>query len=276
VKEWRSGIEVLGGVSLKNIYCNGKFTMRYFIVLSYKGTGFHGWQRQPKAKTVQQLVEEVMSLKLGEEIAVTGAGRTDTGVHALNYCAHFDSERTNLAGDNDLIFGLNSFLPPEVAVERIAEVRPDASARYSAISRTYIYRILRRKDPFLAETGWCYTGTLDIESMNQAALILMEYSDFASFCRSNSDVKTTICKISEAGWCQYGHILEFKITADRFLRNMVRAIAGTMIEIGQGKTSTDEFRSIIEASDRTRAGQSAPAHGLMLADIKYPEEIFIY
>lgn len=250
--------------------------MRYFIFLSYKGTGFHGWQRQPKAKTVQQLIEQVISLKLGEEIAVTGAGRTDTGVHALNYCAHFESERTDLAGDDDFLFSLNSFLPPEVAIDKIARVRPDASARYSALSRTYIYRILRKKDPFLADTGWCYTGMLDIESMNRAAHILMEYNDFASFCRSNSDVKTTLCSISKAEWSQSRHILEFKITADRFLRNMVRAIAGTMIEIGQGKTSTDEFRSIIEAGDRTRAGQSAPAHGLMLADIKYPQEIFIF
>ncbi|MFO7574920.1 MAG: tRNA pseudouridine(38-40) synthase TruA [Bacteroidales bacterium] len=249
--------------------------MRYFIFLSYRGTGFHGWQRQQNAKTVQQLVEEVISLKLGEDITVTGAGRTDTGVHALHYCAHFDSEREDLEGDGDFLFGMNSFLPPEVAIDRIARVSPDASARYSAISRTYIYRILRKKDPFLADTAWCYTGILDIESMNRAALILMKYSDFASFCRSNSDVKTTICRISEAIWTQSGHILEFKITADRFLRNMVRAIAGTMIEIGQGKTSTDEFRGIIEAADRTRAGQSAPAHGLLLADIKYPAEIFI-
>jgi len=249
--------------------------MRYFILLSYKGTAFHGWQRQPNAMTVQQMVEQAISLKLGEEIAVTGAGRTDTGVHALCYCAHFDSIRDNLAGDSDFLFGLNSFLPPEVAINHIARVRPDASARYSAISRTYIYRILRKKDPFLADTGWCYTGMLDIESMNLAAHILMEYSDFASFCRSNSDVKTTICRISEAGWSQSSHIIEFKITADRFLRNMVRAIAGTMIEIGQGKTSTDEFRTIIEAGDRTRAGQSAPAHGLLLSDIKYPPEIFI-
>lgn len=249
--------------------------MRYFVFLCYRGTGFHGWQRQPGARTVQQLLEEVFSLKLNETITVTGAGRTDTGVHATSYCAHFDSEREELAGDFDFIYGLNRFLPPEVAVDRIVRVRPDASARYSAISRTYIYRILRKKDPFLAGTGWCYTGTLDIEAMNHAASILMEYSDFASFCKSDSDVKTTKCMISEAIWTQIGHRLEFRITADRFLRNMVRAIAGTMIEIGQGKTSTDEFRLIIEASDRKRAGQSAPANGLMLADIRYPPEIFI-
>ena len=165
--------------------------MRYFVFLCYRGTGFHGWQRQPGARTVQQLLEEVFSLKLNETITVTGAGRTDTGVHATSYCAHFDSEREELAGDFDFIYGLNRFLPPEVAVDRIVRVRPDASARYSAISRTYIYRILRKKDPFLAGTGWCYTGTLDIEAMNHAASILMEYSDFASFCKSDSDVKTT-------------------------------------------------------------------------------------
>ncbi len=248
--------------------------VRYFVFLSYLGTGFHGWQRQPKAKTVQQLLEEVFSLKLGETISLTGAGRTDTGVHALSYCAHFDSAREDLAANDDFVFGLNRFLPSGVAVDSIVRVRSDASARYSAISRTYVYRILRKKDPFLAETGWCYTGELDIESMNKAASILMEYSDFASFCKSDTDVKTTICRINEANWSQNGHILEFRITADRFLRNMVRAIAGTMIEIGLGKTSVEEFRSIIEAGDRTRAGQSAPAHGLLLTGVTYPAEIF--
>jgi tRNA pseudouridine38-40 synthase len=173
------------------------------------------------------------------------------------------------------VHSLNSFLPSEVAIRKIVRVTHDASARYSAVSRTYIYRILREKDPFLADTGWCYTGDLDVESMNHAAGILLEYTDFASFCRSNSDVRTTICRITEAVWYQNQHILEFRITADRFLRNMVRAIAGTMINIGQGKLSPDEFRQIIEARDRTKAGQSAPAQGLMLTDIRYSEEIFI-
>lgn len=248
--------------------------MRYFIYLSFKGTRYHGWQRQPGSVSVQEVLENVLTLKLGEETAVTGAGRTDTGVHALTYCAHFDCNSGTLVDSDNLIHRLNRFLPDDIAIERIVPVRPEASARFSAIARTYIYRILRKKEPFGTETGWHVFGDLDLEAMNRAALLLLQFSDFASFCRSNSDVKTTICRVSEAVWSQEGDILEFRIRADRFLRNMVRAITGTMVDIGQGKTTVEEFRAIIEAKDRTLAGQSAPARGLFLAGIEYPSEIF--
>ncbi|MBE0676407.1 MAG: tRNA pseudouridine(38-40) synthase TruA [Bacteroidales bacterium] len=248
--------------------------MRYFIFLSYRGTNYHGWQRQPGSPTVQQLLERVLSLKLGNETAVTGAGRTDAGVHASFYCAHFDAAREDLAGNSDFTYGLNRFLPPDVAIDRIVRVASNASARYSALSRTYVYRIIRRKDPFTTETGWHYSGELNVSLMNEASAILLEYNDFASFCRSDSDVKTTICKIESATWVENDSALEFHITADRFLRNMVRAITGTMIEIGQGKISLQDFRQIIESHDRTRAGQSAPAKGLFLTGVQYPPEIF--
>ncbi|MDX9928610.1 MAG: tRNA pseudouridine(38-40) synthase TruA [Bacteroidales bacterium] len=248
--------------------------MRYFIFLSYRGTNFHGWQRQPASMSVQQLLEETLAIKLGEAVTVTGAGRTDAGVHAMRYCAHFDTLRDDLAGNNDFIRSLNGLLPSDVAVEEIRRVQPDASARYSAISRTYIYRIVRRKNPFHTETGWFMPVSADVDQMNMACKILMEYTDFASFQKSNSSAKTTTCRIMEAGWSQTDDFLEFRITADRFLRNMVRAITGTMIDVGRGKISPGQFRDIVEARDRTRSGQSAPAKGLFLAAINYPSEIF--
>jgi tRNA pseudouridine38-40 synthase len=248
--------------------------MRYFVFLSFKGTNYHGWQRQPVSTTVQQILERDLSLKLGENIVITGAGRTDTGVHAEFFCAHFDSIREDLEGNHDFVYRLNRFLPPDIAIDRLARVVSDAHARFSAISRSYAYRIIRRKNPFLTETGWFYSGDLDTCLMNEAAAILTEYHDFASFCRSDSDVKTTLCRIKEAKWNEKDSILEFHITADRFLRNMVRAITGTMVEIGQGKTSLTEFRNIVDARDRSRAGQSAPAQGLFLTGIEYPPEIF--
>jgi tRNA pseudouridine38-40 synthase len=248
--------------------------MRYFIYLSFKGTRYHGWQRQPGSVSVQEILEKVLTLKLGEAISVTGAGRTDTGVHALTYCAHFECTNDLSGNSENLIHRLNRFLPEDIAIERIVRVHPDASARFSAVSRTYIYRILRNKEPFSTETGWYVFGDLDIEAMNRAASLLLQYNDFASFCRTNSDVKTTICRVSVACWSQSGDILEFTIRADRFLRNMVRAITGTMVDIGQGKTTVDEFRAIIEAKDRKLAGQSAPARGLFLAGIEYPSDVF--
>jgi len=223
---------------------------------------------------VQEVLEKVLTLKLGWKISVTGAGRTDTGVHALTYCAHFDVPADFKTISGSLIHRLNRFLPDDIAIERIVPVRGDANARFSATSRTYIYRISRKKEPFSTETSWHVFGDLDIEAMNNAAVLLLQYDDFASFCRTNTDVKTTICKVSEAVWSQKEDMLEFKIKADRFLRNMVRAITGTMVDIGQGKNTVEDFRAIIEAKDRTLAGQSAPAQGLFLAGIEYPGEVF--
>lgn len=217
----------------------------------------------------------MLTLKLGNEIIVTGAGRTDTGVHATNYCAHFDSSLENLAGNPGTIHRLNRFLPDDISIEKIVRVKPDASARFSAISRTYLYKVARKKDPFYQEGSWYVYGDLDIKTMNLAAAMLLEHKDFASFCRSNTDVKTTLCRVSYAHWQESGHFLEFTITSNRFLRNMVRAITGSMIDIGQAKTTLKEFKSIIEAKDRTMAGQSAPAAGLYLTNIDYPDDVFV-
>jgi tRNA pseudouridine38-40 synthase len=212
---------------------------------------------------------------LGEEILTTGAGRTDTGVHASFFCAHFDSDAGNLESNKNLVFKLNRYLPKDISVSSIRLVVPEAHARFSAISRTYIYYITRVKDPFREESAWFIHGNLDIVLMNETCRILMEYDDFTSFSRLHSDNKTNICKIYDAGWQETDNILLFSIRADRFLRNMVRAIVGTMVEIGNGKMNLDEFRDTILAHDRGRAGKSAPAKALFLTDIEYPDEIFL-
>ncbi len=248
---------------------------RYFIYLTYKGTRYHGWQQQPGEITIQQVVERALSLKLNESVAVTGAGRTDAGVHALIFAAHFDSEINNLHLNQYLIATLNSFLPKDIAIRSIVRVRNDASARYSALSRSYIYRITLSKEPFETDTAWRIYTEPDIEAMNISASLLCNYSDFASFCRSNSGVKTTVCSVSDCYWERDGTKLTLHIKADRFLRNMVRAVTGTMIDVGRGKISVDQFRKIVESRDRRAAGESAPAHGLYLSNIEYPENIFL-
>lgn len=247
---------------------------RYFINISFKGTSYHGWQLQPGAVTVQKILNEALSTILSEKISVTGAGRTDAGVHALVFCAHFDSRAPYLDVRNNIIFRLNRYLPPDISVTGIRKVKADSNARFSAISRTYRYFILRTKDPFRTETGWYVHGDLDIDAMNKASGILMRHSDFTSFCRLHSDNKTNICKVFNAEWKSEGSTLVFIISADRFLRNMVRAIAGTMIEVGRGKITPGDFEKIILSLDRSSAGMSAPARGLFLTGIEYPDEIF--
>ena len=248
---------------------------RYFLFLSYRGTNFHGWQIQPEALTVQKTLDSALSLILNEEISTVGAGRTDTGVHAITFCAHFDSNSPGLEDDKKLIFRLNRFLPPDIAIRSIRRVVPGASARYSAVSRTYEYYISRIKDPFTDSSSWFIHGKIDVSVMNEACLLLMKHSDFTSFSRLHTDVKTNNCRIFEARWEEAGDKLIFTIRADRFLRNMVRAIVGTMTEIGFHKIDLEEFRNIIEAKDRGKAGKSAPAKGLFLTSIEYPEKIFI-
>jgi tRNA pseudouridine38-40 synthase len=248
---------------------------RYFIFLSYTGTNFHGWQIQPDASTVQKTLDNALSLILGEDIRSTGAGRTDTGVHASKFCAHFDSKRDDLLSDKKLIFRLNRLLPADIAIKTIRKVQPDTNARYSAISRTYEYIISRTKDPFYYSYSWFIHGNVDVAAMNNACILLMKHSDFTSFSRLHSDTKTNICKVYSAGWSEKCDRLVFTVRADRFLRNMVRAIVGTMIEVGTGKIDLQKFEEIIEARDRCRAGRSAPAKGLFLTDIEYPAEIFI-
>ena len=230
---------------------------------------------QPEAESVQKVVENALSTVLGESIRVTGAGRTDAGVHALRFCAHFDSLSGNLAQNTGLVFRLNRFLPGEISVAAIREVVPDANARFSAISRTYRYFISREKYPFFCHTSWYLYGRLNIDAMNQACGILLRHKDFTSFSRLHSGNMTNTCNIYLAGWEESGNTLIFTIKADRFLRNMVRAIVGTMTDVGFGKLDPEGFENIILAKDRGRAGISAPARGLFLADIEYPDEIFV-
>lgn len=247
---------------------------RYFIFLSYKGTDYHGWQIQPGEKTIQGIVEKSLSVILQEEIAVTGAGRTDTGVHARKFTAHFDSEKPKLANDQNILFRLNSFLPKDISVSEIQTVKGEAHARFDALSRTYEYYITWEKEPFMYEYSWFRYGIPDIDRMNLAASYLLHYKDFTSFSKTHTDVKTFICRIDSAGWVLNNRQLVFRIKADRFLRNMVRAIVGTMIDIGTGKTEPEEIKKIIEAKNRGMAGISAPAEGLFLTDIEYPDNIF--
>jgi tRNA pseudouridine38-40 synthase len=248
---------------------------RYFIFISFKGTSYHGWQIQPKAVTIQKILDEAISVILGEKISTTGAGRTDAGVHARVFCAHIDSQFADLAKKKNLIFRLNRFLPDDISVTEIKKVLPDANARFSAISRTYKYYVSRVKDPFNIESSWYIHGDLDFEAMNMASKILLKHSDFTSFSRLHSDNKTNLCKIYSAGWEICGNILVFTIRADRFLRNMVRAIVGTMIEAGRGRIDPDDFERILVSRNRSSAGMSAPARGLFLTSVEYPEEIFV-
>jgi len=224
---------------------------------------------------VQQTLEEALSVVLNEKISTIGAGRTDTGVHATFFCAHFESISPDLTEIWNLVFRLNQYLPPDISVNSIRRVLPDASARYSAISRTYKYYISKVKDPFFDNSSWFLHGDIDTQSMNMACKILYNHSDFTSFSRLHSGSKSNICKIYSAGWEESENRLIFTIKADRFLRNMVRAIVGTMVEIGFRKMDLNRFEEIIHAMDRSEAGKSAPAKGLFLVDIEYPEEIYI-
>jgi tRNA pseudouridine38-40 synthase len=247
---------------------------RFFIHLSYKGTKYNGWQAQSNGITVQGLLVEKLSVLLKHPVSVTGAGRTDTGVHALNFYAHFDSNKLQINDLSSLGYHLNSILPNDIAVKSIIPVKPEAHARFSALSRSYEYHIHFRKDPFLEGLSYCYFRALDRVRMNEACKLLMEFNDFKSFSRNHTDVKTYICKITQAEWISTEDSLIFYITADRFLRNMVRAIVGTMLEIGKGNKTIDDFKKIILSRERSEAGQSVPAEGLFLSYINYPKDIF--
>ena len=245
---------------------------RYFVKLSYKGTNFHGWQIQPNAVTVQEVLQNAFSLLLKDDIKIIGAGRTDTGVHALNYVAHFDinNEVKDLL---QLKYKLNSFLNKDIAVHNIFRVKEDVHARFSALSRTYEYRIHQQKNPFLSDTSFYIREKLDFKAMNSAAKVLFEYKDFTSFSKLHTDTKTNLCEILRTEWMTSGEQKVFIIEADRFLRNMVRAITGTLLDIGRKKITIDDFRKIIESKNRSAASASAPAHALFLTEIKYPENI---
>jgi len=248
---------------------------RYFLQITYKGTAYHGWQVQKNAISVQQVLNEKLSILLQEIINVVGAGRTDTGVHAEYFMLHFDVEKPIL--DSALFLDkMNKLLPMDIAVCQLFKVSSDANTRFNALSRTYEYRITRKKSPFLTDLAWFYRVQLNVDLMNQAAKILYEYQDFTSFSKTGTQVKTNNCKIYEAHWFETNdNLLIFKIKADRFLRNMVRAIVGTLLYVGMEKLSLIDFRKIIESKNRSNAGFSVPAHGLFLTDIEYPEGLLV-
>ena len=243
---------------------------RYFIQLSFKGTHFHGWQSQPNADTIQNFVNKALSTILHEEISTTGAGRTDTGVHARYFIAHFDSKKSDLHLNSNYIYRINQLLPTDIALQKIIRIHEDAHARFDAVSRTYEYYISTVKDPFLKEYSYFYFRDLDDLKMNEASRILFEFIDFTSFSKLHTDTFTNNCRIIEARWTRNGSCLKFTIKADRFLRNMVRAIVGTMIEIVRENITLADFRKIVAEKNRSSAGFSVPAQGLFLTDIEYP------
>lgn len=260
-------------------------TQRYFLELAYNGTNYHGWQSQPNAVGVQELVNQALSTVFRSNIETTGAGRTDTGVHARQLYAHFDAPQppkggasiteketgnSQLTTHNSLLRSINALLPHDIAVKQLIPVAPDAHARFDATLRSYEYHIHFEKDPFMHNFSWQLRDRPDVQLMNAGAKIIMEYTDFSCFSKSNTQVKTNNCKISRAEWLEQGDKLIFHISADRFLRNMVRAIVGTLIMVGKREIEPEEVRNIIESKNRSKAGTSVPACGLYLTEVKYP------
>ena len=245
--------------------------MRYFLELTYNGKDYHGWQNQPNAISVQEVIEKSLSTLLNETISIFGAGRTDAGVHAKQMFAHFDTEVDFL--DEDLVYKLNSFLPKDIAILDIFKVKPDTHARFHALSRAYLYRISLSKDVFNNDGAFYLKQDLDIDKMKEASKILLHYKDFQCFSKSNTDVNTYNCNIMQTELELVNNELHFTVTADRFLRNMVRAIVGTLINVGLGKLEVEDVHTIIKSKNRSEAGFSVPAHGLYLIEVKYPESI---
>ena len=248
---------------------------RYFIKISYRGTNYHGWQIQPNAPTVQEILNRDLSLLLGEEIATTGCGRTDTGVHAREFYAHFDVRTDGPGFGSGFLHRLNGKLPWDIAAREIRPVRPDAHARFDAVSRTYEYHLARRKEVFGRDLSYYVYGKLDQGIMQEGCGILREYRDFSSFCKADAEPGTNECRVMEARWESVESRWIFTITADRFLRNMVRAIVGTLLDLGAGKITVGDLRQVLESRDRSKAGASAPARGLFLCGVAYPGEIFL-
>lgn len=246
--------------------------MRYFLEIAYDGSAYHGWQVQPNAISVQQVIEEILHKLLGTPTPVVGAGRTDAGVHAKRMFLHFDTEK-EICSD-DFVRRLNSILPQDISVYAIHRVKDDAHARFDATYRIYNYYITNVKSPFTRHYFHRYYGTLNFDAMNQAAERLKSFTDFTSFSKLHTDTVTNNCCVMDAHWeeCEGGH--RFVITADRFLRNMVRSIVGTLIEVGRGKLTIEEFCKIIEAKDRCKAGTSMPGNALFLVDVGYPDSVF--
>jgi len=248
---------------------------RYFIKLAYNGTAYGGWQIQPNTPTVQQLINGGLSAIIGSKDGVTGCGRTDAGVHAGVFYAHFDHEEA--FSDEQLVqltFRLNRFLPQDIVVFEIKPVLPGAHARYSALWRQYEYLIIRKKDPFNFQHAYFVHGDRDIEMMNRCAAFLLGRHDYQCFSKVNTQVNNYFCDIHIAHWVEQDHLLKFTIRSDRFLRNMVRAIVGTLLDVGRGKISPEDVQEIINSHNRSKAGFSVPAKGLTLTNVGYPEEIF--
>ena len=250
-------------------------TQRYFIYLAYDGTNYHGWQIQPNGISVQECLMKALATFLRREIEVMGAGRTDAGEHATLMVAQYDFEGDAL--DVELVADkLNRLLPPDISVYQVRRVKSDAHARFDATARTYKYYITTSKNPFNRQYRCRIHGNLDFKRMNEAAQELFGYSDFTSFSKLHTDVKTNICRITMAEWTQVDEVTwVFTIRADRFLRNMVRAIVGTLLEVGRGKMTVQDFKQVIELQDRGKAGTSAPGQALFLVNVEYPENLFI-
>ncbi len=249
---------------------------RYFIQLSYNGTAYHGWQIQENTyRTVQQVLNEMLSRLLNEPISITGCGRTDTGVHATEYFAHFDSTIEDMEiNQAKWIFKFNFALPADIAIQKIITVKGKSNARFDAVSRTYQYIINKKKDPFQIDQSCFLYGTLNIEEMNKATKLLFDHIDFSAFAKTNTQNLSNNCKIYKAEWKEENDSLIFTISANRFLRNMVRAIVGTLLNVGKGKISIEEFNEIIESKTRSKAGFSAHACGLYLTKVEYPQNYF--
>ena len=248
---------------------------RYFIYISFNGARYHGWQIQPNGMSVQQKLQEALSTILRTETEVTGAGRTDAGVHAHMMVAHFDDENgkvEEMGGGGQLVYKLNRLLPYDIAVQRIIAVPETTHARFSATARTYHYYVHTQKNPFLGDRSCFIHYDLDFRMMNEAASLLLENDDFAAFCKSKTDVKTTLCHVTKAQWEQIDDYRWcFIITANRFLRNMVRAVVGTLVDVGRGRISVEQFADILASRRRTEAGESMPPQALFLQHIEYPE-----
>ncbi len=251
--------------------------VRYFITLSYDGAAYCGWQRQPDAPTVQQALEKALSTLLRCSVEVVGAGRTDTGVNASKYVAHFDVEQP-VEDCQQLVYKLNLVLPQDIAVQQVRRVKDDAHARFDAIEREYTYYISQRKNPFRRYSAWQYYVPLDFNAMNLAAKVLLEWNDFTTFAKLNSNNKTNICRVVCAEWRRSDDdpdLWIFTIRADRFLRNMIRAIVGTLVDVGRGRYSVEDFERIVHSCDLSQSSAGAPAQGLFLSDVQYGEGIYL-
>lgn len=246
---------------------------RYFLYVQYDGTNYHGWQVQPNATSVQEEIENALSIIFQEKMAIVGAGRTDTGVHANCLVAHFDYKKE--ISLRDVKFKLNNVLSHSISIDDISEVKTDFHARFDATSRTYEYRIAHSKNPFLMNTSFLVARELDVQKMNAAAQLLLGEKDFSCFSKSNTQTHTNNCNVMLARWEKTSYGILFTIKANRFLRNMVRAIVGTLLEVGEGKRSVESLEELITSKNRSNAGFSVPAKGLFLVDIEYPQEGFI-